>query len=32
MEQAEWQILPQTIDLIARGRVTVADGQVIISE
>ena len=28
MEEAEWQILPQAIDLIAQGRVTVEDGQV----
>ena len=28
MEQAEWVILPQAIDLIANGRVEVADGQV----
>lgn len=28
MEQAEWVILPQAIDLIANGRVTVADGVV----
>jgi len=26
MEQAEWKILPMTIDLIAAGRVSVADG------
>lgn len=32
MEQAEWQILPQAIDLIANGKVSVADGQVIIKE
>ena len=30
MEQAEWVILPQAIDLIANGRVEVADGQVYI--
>ena len=28
MEQAEWQILPQAIDLIANGKVSVAEGQV----
>jgi phosphoribosylglycinamide formyltransferase-1 len=32
MEQAEWQILPQAIDLIAAGRVTVVDGKVVIAE
>lgn len=32
MEQAEWQILPQAIDLIANGKVSVADGKVIIKE
>lgn len=26
MEQAEWEIMPRAIDLIARGKVTVADG------
>lgn len=26
MEQAEWQILPQAIDLIAKGKVRVTDG------
>ena len=26
MEQAEWQILPQAIDLIQKGKVTVVDG------
>jgi phosphoribosylglycinamide formyltransferase-1 len=31
MEQAEWNILPQAIDLIANGRVSVVDGRVIIS-
>lgn len=30
MEQAEWKILPQAIDLIAAGRVTVVDGKVVI--
>lgn len=28
MEQAEWQILPRAIDLIANGKVTVMDGKV----
>lgn len=28
MEQAEWKLLPQAIDMIANGRVTVADGKV----
>ncbi len=28
MEEAEWVILPQSIDLIANGKVTVADGKV----
>lgn len=28
MEQAEWKILPQAIDLIASGKVSVADGKV----
>lgn len=32
MEQAEWKILPQAIDLIAGGKVKVSDGKVIISE
>lgn len=32
MEQAEWKILPRAIDLIARGRVWVEDGRVIIGE
>lgn len=31
MEQAEWIILPQAIDMIAAGRVCVADGKVLIS-
>ena len=31
MEQAEWKILPQAIDLIANGRVAVEDGKVVIS-
>lgn len=32
MEQAEWVILPKAIDLIANGKVSVADGHAIISE
>lgn len=32
MEQAEWVILPQAIDLIANGRVTVSGGRVHITE
>lgn len=32
MEEAEWVILPQSIDLIANGKVTVADGKVIRNE
>lgn len=31
MEQAEWKIMPQAIDLIANDRVSVIDGKVIIS-
>ena len=31
MEQAEWKILPQAINLIAQGRVRVVDGRVHIS-
>lgn len=31
MEQAEWQILPQAIDLIANGRVSIVDGHVVIA-
>ena len=27
MEQAEWKLLPQAIDLIANGRVEVIDGR-----
>lgn len=30
MKQAEWEILPAAIDLIARGKVTVADGRTVI--
>lgn len=32
MEEAEWQILPRAIDLIANGKVTVTDGKVTIKE
>lgn len=32
MEQAEWQIMPQAIDLIANGRVSVVDGRTVIQE
>lgn len=32
MEQAEWVIMPQAIDLIANGRVAVVDGHVVIAE
>ncbi|MCD8365036.1 MAG: phosphoribosylglycinamide formyltransferase [Clostridiales bacterium] len=32
MEEAEWIIMPQAIDLIANGRVSVADGRVHIAE
>lgn len=32
MEEAEWKIMPQAIDLIARGKVFVVDGHVKISE
>ena len=32
MEEAEWKILPQAIDLIAAGRVQVIDGKAVISE
>mgnify|MGYP000691781583 FL=1 len=31
MEQAEWKLLPQAIDLIANNRVTVVDGKTVIS-
>lgn len=30
MKQAEWEILPAAIDLIARGKVTVTDGRTVI--
>lgn len=32
MEQAEWKIMPQAIDLIANGRVSVVEGHVLIAE
>ena len=32
MEQAEWKILPQAIDLIGQGRVTITDGIAHITE
>lgn len=32
MEQAEWRILPEAIDLIARGKVRVEDGKAVILE
>lgn len=32
MQEAEWKILPKAIDLIARGKVRVIDGKVIITE
>lgn len=31
MEEAEWKILPMAIDMIAKGKVSVQDGQVIIN-
>ena len=31
MEEAEWKILPMAIDMIAKGKVSVKDGQVIIN-
>ena len=30
MEQAEWKILPEAIDLIANGRVRIADGRAVV--
>ena len=30
MEQAEWKILPQAIDLIANDKVKVVDGKAIV--
>ena len=32
MEQAEWIIMPQAINLIANGKVSVEDGHVLIAE
>jgi phosphoribosylglycinamide formyltransferase-1 len=32
MEQAEWQIMPQVINLIAHGKVSVVQGKVEIEE
>lgn len=32
MEEAEWEIMPKAIDLIANGKVTVVDGKVHIAE
>lgn len=32
MEEAEWKIMPEAINLIANGRVSVTDGQVIIKD
>lgn len=32
MEQAEWVIMPQAIDLIANGKVSVVDGHAVIAE
>lgn len=32
MEEAEWQILPRAIDLIAKGKVTVTDGKTVIAD
>lgn len=32
MEEAEWKILPKAIDLIAKGRVFVTDGQAVIKD
>ena len=31
MEEAEWKMFAQAIDLIAQGRVTVVDGKTIIA-
>ena len=31
MEQAEWKILPQAIDLIANDKVKVVDGRVVVT-
>lgn len=32
MEEAEWNIMPQAIDLIARGKISIVDGKVRIAE
>lgn len=32
MEEAEWQIMPKAIDLIAAGKVKVVDGVAFIEE
>lgn len=32
MEEAEWRILPEAIQLIANGKVAVKDGQVMIQK
>ena len=32
MEQAEWKILPQAINLIANGKVQIVDGKVSITQ
>ncbi|MEE3377448.1 MAG: phosphoribosylglycinamide formyltransferase [Lachnospiraceae bacterium] len=32
MEQAEWKIMPEAINLIANGKVSVVDGKAVISE
>ena len=32
MEEAEWKILPMAIDMIAKGKVSVVNGQVMIVE
>ena len=32
MEQAEWKIMPEAIDLIANGKVTVEDGRTVICD
>lgn len=32
MEEAEWEIMPKAIDLIANGRVSVVDGKVHITD
>ena len=31
MEQAEWKILPEAIDLIANGKVSVSGGRAVVS-